>query len=554
VAPESNQQRVPSALIRTESRRSRKGTRDSLGLRLRTSGPTLWLTGALLLCAITGCHKHKASTGIESVLPRDARMVAVSPDLGKVGDALTRLQKMKLASFAAQLQGLPSAEAWIGATMGQFGVDLRSRDSMAAAGLAPEKGAAVVETAGGADYLVLGTKDAGKLEAKLRQLARDRLGASDAHEENGVTTLSRAGTGVVSFTRAGDYELIGPASLAPTFDRRTLGALQPLSSDDRLAQALEKLPMDRLSWTYFPSGGTFLGATLPEATALASSLHDDALAVDAAIPLPSITPLAAALAKIDGKDLTGQLPPDATFALSFNANASDWSAIWPHLAGAHLERMFRSTGIDIDHEVLGNLKPGAFVSIALAPTAQLGAGVPTLDVRRTNPFRYVQLAAAGQVKDPAAADKTLAALANAAPKFGGWAHPEQVANVAAYVSGYAQGESTDFARVGDQVVAAAPRARFEQAISLAQKPAKSPFGGALQHELTDEAIGAVIDLDQLRSSIRALPSSAWGVGGFAMKATAMRWLDATDELEAITFGVHSEGGTARVHLELRFAR
>jgi hypothetical protein len=367
--------------------------------------------------------------------------------------------------------------------------------------------------------------------------------------------LSRAdGTAQVAFTRSGDYELIGPGTLAATFGKK-LSADQTLASDGRLASGLKPLPPDRLAWLYLPSGGSGALANLPAASTFTLTLRQDALALDATIPLPAITPLAAALAKASGPDLNCQLTADAVLALTFNANAKDWSAIWPHLVGDRVVRMLKPTGLDVDRDFLANLQPGAFFSLALAPTAQLGAGMPSLDVRRTNPFRYVQMAAAGSVKDTGAADKTLALLAHAAPNFGGHAEPLKLGEVEAYITGYAQGESTDFARVGDEVVAAAPRSRFEEAIARAQKkPAKSPFSGALQDTLTQEAVGAVADLDQARAGIRALPSSAWGVGGFAIRATAMRWLDATGELKAVTFGVHSEGGVAHVSLQLRFAR
>ena len=55
--------------------------------------------------------------------------------------------------------------------------------------------------------------------------------------------------------------------------------------------------------------------------------------------------------------------------------------------------------------------------------------------------------------------------------------------------------------------------------------------------LGDEAISVVIDLNKLAGSVRALPESAWGLGGFAIKATTVRWLDATDDLKRVTISV-----------------
>ena len=50
------------------------------------------------------------------------------------------------------------------------------------------------------------------------------------------------------------------------------------------------------------------------------------------------------------------------------------------------------------------------------------------------------------------------------------------------------------------------------------------------------ALTLVVDLQKLAAAVRQLPSSAWGIGGFAIKGTTLRWLDATNDLEAITAG------------------
>jgi hypothetical protein len=51
-----------------------------------------------------------------------------------------------------------------------------------------------------------------------------------------------------------------------------------------------------------------------------------------------------------------------------------------------------------------------------------------------------------------------------------------------------------------------------------------------------------------------MPSSAWGIGGFAIKATTIRWLDAIDDLRAVTAGLYAKDGALEVEVDLRFAK
>ena len=58
----------------------------------------------------------------------------------KLGEKVNELQQLKLASFAAQLQGFSTGKDFVSAVMNQLGVDLRSRESLENAGLRPEGG------------------------------------------------------------------------------------------------------------------------------------------------------------------------------------------------------------------------------------------------------------------------------------------------------------------------------------------------------------------------------------------------------------------------------
>ena len=66
-------------------------------------------------------------------------------------------------------------------------------------------------------------------------------------------------------------------------------------------------------------------------------------------------------------------------------------------------------------------------------------------------------------------------------------------------------------------------------------------------------LGAVLDLRRLSEAVKALPSEAWGIGGFAIKATTVRWLEATDDLRAVTLGLSEKEKALQADLTLWLA-
>ncbi len=100
--------------------------------------------------------------------------------------------------------------------------------------------------------------------------------------------------------------------------------------------------------------------------------------------------------------------------------------------------------------------------------------------------------------------------------------------------------------------------RFEQSLqTLGQGgPGKGPVAAypALQSALDAHAVAVVVNLPQLSQSIRDLPSQAWGLGGVLIRASAIKFLDATDDLRAVTFGAWAEDGAVQTELTLRYEK
>jgi hypothetical protein len=108
--------------------------------------------------------------------------------------------------------------------------------------------------------------------------------------------------------------------------------------------------------------------------------------------------------------------------------------------------------------------------------------------------------------------------------------------------------------VGDKVVLAAPQSRLEAALTRLKGPAgTSPVAEDLRGALKDPVLGVVVDLRRLSDAVKALPPEAWGIGGFAIKATTVRWLDATDDLRAVTLGLSEKEKALQAELTLWLA-
>jgi hypothetical protein len=526
---------------------------------------TLW---CLALAGCSKCGKPAAvvpGPELTRYLPKDAQAALVVPDLGAVGEKLKVLEALKIAAFVAQLQGFGDAHEYAQALMGQLGVDLRSREELAKIGLDPSRGLAVAVLDQEKFYTVVGLKDAAKLEAFLLSLAKNRLGAgvTNTRTENGVklTWFSQmTGTAPrLGFIVQDGFAFIAAESSVmglPGFV--ALPAEKSLAKDAALAAQLARLPAARDLWAYVPPTSQLAKEGPLGGGAFAVTLTADALTVKADLPWPLDEKALGSLEAKPGADLLPLLPPDAFLAARFSGDPKLVATYWGKLVGPHLLIAFNNSGFDFKGEVLDNLKPGAVAALSVAPEAKLGAGMPELDVRRTNPFRYVHLTAAGDLADPAKGLATLEKLPAIAPSFGAKIEAADKFGQKVFVTTYSQGEGVHFAQAADKVVAGAPLARLEEMLTRLGKKGDVGPGAipdpSLKKAFEGHGVAAVVDLRRLAESVKALPSEAWGIGGFAYKATTVRWLDATDDLRAVTLSLDSKERALQGELTLRFEK
>ena len=488
------------------------------------------------------------------LLPRDAQVTVVVPDLGVLPERIALLQKLKVASLLAQLQGFNGAAEGVDAVVGSLGIDLRSREAMKQAGLAPERGGAVVSFKDGRSYAVVGAGDEKRLLQSVATLAGNRLGATQrtSRAENGLTVVTFAKPGSatpeLAFIMLGKYAFVASGAQVPLLRRAAeLPRAQSLAEAADYQAALKRLPRERdLIVVGEGSEGTFARARGTAILRLEPALFRIAIDIP---PLPS--GMWPGWDKRPGPDLTGLLPADAFLLVRAQVDPLALEPVLDRLVPQRLLNVLSQAGVYVQNDLLGNLLPGSVAAISLAPNASLADGMPSFDVRRTNPLQYVQGVLVGPTKDGAKANRMLQKVADAGPRLGFRADRSQMGASLLWSSRYAAGEGASWTMTNDRILVAGPKARLEQTLQLLAQGQPRQLSPALKSALEAEALTAVLDVAQLTRSIRALPPEAWGVGGFAMRATALHWLEATDDVKALVFGASTKDGVLEVQLALQ---
>src|SRR5262249_7193546 len=116
-------------------------------------------------------------------LPRTARAQLAIPSLRRLSEKLTRLESLKAASFAAQLQGFNNASEYVSALATQLGVDLRSPVEMAKLGIDPDQGGGAALLSDGSVLVVVAAEDAARLRDAAAAFARDRWGVGASQNQ-----------------------------------------------------------------------------------------------------------------------------------------------------------------------------------------------------------------------------------------------------------------------------------------------------------------------------------------------------------------------------------
>jgi hypothetical protein len=458
----------------------------------------------LLLLLAAGCSRcgGKSAASAEELLPGNPPGAVVTAPLGAVAQ--------HLAALGDRLQSLPGGEQlgdYRRSVAAQLGFDPLTRDGLLAAGLDPDRGAAVAvfELGPGADWAAALPLTRPDVFAKtMQRLLVTRFGASPGQqpqtfERNGFTLAWKVvrGYGMLARGASPMPHLDPPAKEASLARAAGLDAARKqLGAQDFVvwAPAGSALPQ---RYTSRPLPGDVALAVAPSQAGLASRFNFQ-------LPAPDAERARQALPG-GGASLVDLLPADAPLRARFgvaSARLLEWLRGNPGLRQV-LDRLHGA-----DAEAFSSLQPGAAVSLALARDANIGAALDYgFDWRRKSPFDTVQLVALAQVADR---PRLLRAL-------------EQIARDLPALGARVERQGDDF-----QITYAAGRGARFGVREIEGKPIAYVLGGPLRPDelrvaarskdpeaasLYQEGGAAVrIDFGRLAASLHELPESTYGSG------------------------------------------
>ncbi len=518
-------------------------------------------TAALVVAAVVILrHVGGPAAGARDPLvlfPSRCEAVVVVPELGRAGTHVGALARTRLANLAASLLGFDGTEQLLAELGRQAGFDFRSAESMRAAGLDPAGPLALYLPVTGAPVAALLPGDRPRLEALVARTAADRTGATRrgqvASGARPIVTFSVEGSPepTLAYTVAQDFLLVstGPGCVAALEAVLALRPEDSLARAPRLAAMRGELAHGDAYAFLCPGSSDTQRLELAYGMGAGLSLAADEVRLSSEIPLSDDQAKAlASFAEPAGADLVDKLAPDPFLVARVGGDPRILQPFAAFLVPGALQDAARSAGLDLNSEILGNLKPGAAASLRLSPSASL-ASVPELDPRRLNPFRFVDLTVLGRSVDEAKARQTLEKVAAMAPRFGAQMESREIQGTRVLSTHYQLGEGASLAlRDGLVLVTGGPGQMDALLQRLSGKERFTLANRGASKALAQDGFALFLDIGQLVRSLRALPDSAYGAGGFAIKAALFRYLDAVGELSGLRLSGRVEAG--RVHAEL----
>ncbi len=475
---------------------------------MRRPSPTAAALLALVLLAAAGCGR----CGAPPAGPPPERLVA-SGVAGVVLVPRIAEAARQAAALHATVAALPGQEelGQLRTVLGaQLSFDPLDPASMVGAGVDVERGLAVAELAprpgeaDGAVLLVIPVGDAGKFEALVTRLARERLGATEKGLENAngkpIEVWRRA---------AGEPALLAVA----TVERTALVSAGPGGPDALRAAlaldpalSLEKSPAWQRARAALGDGSSVLYFVPPAAGRLLVALSNDGAVAGLSASARSARLVAVALLGPQesrlrplagpGPGRAGQAPLDPATVAVLRMSASPAALL--ALAG---QGMDGGRPAELLRQVVAALEPPLDLGLGLSPRAELAAALASRG--QLDPLRVVRAEAVATVRAGAALAPLfdeLAAGAGGGGKDGRWRVPAGQAEVAWTLSG------------PRLLVAAGPAGGLEDLLARASGTAwKAPTPAAAE-ALAGGLGGAVLDGANLVKAVKALPPEAFGAG------------------------------------------
>lgn len=511
-----------------------------------------------LAIAAGGCRGRGAAPPPERWLPADVRAAVVVPEVGRAGSQLAALHAT-LSAFpgTADLAGAR------GALAAQLGFDPLDPKGLREAGLDARRGAAVAALARpaapgsprGATLLVLPVDDAGRFEALLARLARERLGAevrtSEPRGERAPVAFRRSAAEppALAYLVVGGTALVAPGPSAPDAVAEAAGLAEErsLARSAPFAAARRALPADAAALAFAPPGSPLVAGLWPirDGLAVGFSFGGEALRATAAVLLGDRAASFRALAG-DGAaaKLAARLAPDAVLAGRWDGDLAALGRKLAPILPARERARLAARGVDPERDLFGLLAPGAAATASLSPRPAL-AGLGE-DALRADPLRLIRFEAVARVTSTERARAVSERLAppprGGAARDGGWRLSTPSGEIAWRLDGDRLAVAGGPPGALDALVA-----RLDgggEGYRAPTEAARAALSGGLG--------GAVLDAQRLVASVRALPEDAFGTGpsGFVLRSMVDRFVDPAARLAALSLRASLADGALVIALEV----
>lgn len=513
-----------------------------------------------LVASLVGCGscrgKEDDRASAAHFFPPDTQaFVAVEDPL--LGAKLGALVEEPLAGLVATSL-LPGGEDPFAPMVRELGFDPRSPEGFSSVGLDASRGMAWGLDDTGRPLAVIGVRDgraAGRwLEERARRLGgrtrTERIHRSEEGEEREVVAYLDTNGGV---------------RLAHAIEGKWLVAAQGLESVERVGEALLRAPsMSLAASAEFQTGRERLGAGRsiwgympgPKRRSRRTGLWDKGFSfaatvgekeIDTRVRIPQGTLALSVLQSAASAEAKGDLLPflsERDFLLL--RIGGDPLALDPLVRSSLFYRRLRRAGLDPAKEILPLFQPGVLVGISLEPDPNLSGGLPTQpSLSATNPFHFVHTGILARVKDPEQAKAVLERVRENAERLRMQVKVREEGDVQIFTASYDAGEGLTWTLLGDMLLAAGGEGAFDALLERVRgkgKAYEASFPEAFEL-FASQPLALYFDVPRLATQLRAIPESAFGIGGFRLKAIVDGWTSSIESLRglAIAYHVDNEG-------------
>lgn len=518
------------------------------------------LSLAFLLAFAVGCggcrSKEEGKTTPGAFFPTGARGFVTVEDPSVLTSVASLLESQLAAFVATALAG--GDEDPVAPLVGELGFDPRTPEGFASVGLDPSRSMAFGMDELGRRLVVVGVRDARAAERWMEEMAR-RQGGRTRTERSFSTEegpefsipafIDSKGTVRLAFATSGPWLVASDGPNAVNTVGKALAREEAKSLTATLAYTTtrSKLGKERAIWGWMPNPSKSRGrpGLLTKGYSFGLTVHEKDLDLRVRIPQGTLT-LSVLQALSSVKPSESLLPFLSERDFLLTRVGGDPQGLEPLLRRFSAFRQLRRAGIDLSEDLLSQLRPGILVGISLEPEPNLSGGLPVqTSLSHTNPFHFLHTGILARVKDPEAARATLERLAGLGEKLSMEVSSREEEGLTIYSATYAAGDGLTWALVDDLLVAAGGEGAFEALLQRVKGEGRAytPAHPEAFELFTSRPLSVYFDVPRLVSQLRAIPESAFGIGGFRLKALLDGWVAGIEEVRgvALTYHVDNEG-------------